>query len=130
MRKIHYTDNYLLKPYHPVTVFIIGAGGTGSQVITNLARMDTALQASGHPGLHVTLFDPDTVTQANIGRQLFSETELGMNKATAAVRHGWRKAAVILRQEHQKTGMTNRSWQTLSLPARTMYGHGSTCGDF
>ena len=50
-----------------------------------LARMDTALQASGHPGLHVTLFDPDTVTQANIGRQLFSETELGMNKATAAV---------------------------------------------
>ena len=40
MRKIHYTDNYLLKPYHPVTVFIIGAGGTGSQVITNLARID------------------------------------------------------------------------------------------
>ena len=138
MRKIHYTDNYLLKPYHPVTVFIIGAGGTGSQVITNLARMDTALQASGHPGLHVTLFDPDTVTQANIGRQLFSETELGMNKATAAVTRvnrffgtAWMaKAAVILRQEHQKTGMTNRSWQTLSLPARTMYGHGSTCGDF
>ena len=85
MRKIHYTDNYLLTPYPPVTVFIIGAGGTGSQVITNLARMDTALQASGHPGLHVTLFDPDTVTQANIGRQLFSETELGMNKAIAAV---------------------------------------------
>lgn len=137
MKKIHYTDNYLLKPYHPVTVFIIGAGGTGSQVVTNLARMNAALQASGHPGLHVTLFDPDTVTQANIGRQLFSEAELGMNKAIAAVtrvnrfsvRHGWRKAAVILRQEHQKTGMTNRSWQTLSLPARIMYGHGLTCGD-
>ena len=143
----NYTDNYLLKPYHPVTVFIIGAGGTGSQVITNLARMDTALQASGHPGLHVTLFDPDTVTQANIGRQLFSETELGMNKAIAAVTRinrffgtawmvsarvgdGGRSPAVILRQEHRKTGMPNRSWQTLSLPARTMYGHGSTCGDF
>ena len=68
-----------------MTVHVIGAGGTGSQVATNLARMDTALQASGHPGLHVTLFDPDTVTQANIGRQLFSETELGMNKAIAAV---------------------------------------------
>ena len=53
MKKIHYTDNYLLKPYHPVTVFIIGAGGTGSQVVTNLARMNAALQASGHPGLHV-----------------------------------------------------------------------------
>ena len=44
MRKIHYTDNYLLKPYHPVTVFIIGAGGTGSQVVTNLARMNAALR--------------------------------------------------------------------------------------
>nr|WP_294481635.1 PRTRC system ThiF family protein [uncultured Bacteroides sp.] len=85
MKRIHYTDNYLLKPYHPVTVFIAGAGGTGSQVITNLARMSMALQALGHPGLHVTVFDPDTVSEANIGRQLFSESELGQNKAVALV---------------------------------------------
>lgn len=39
MKKIHFTDRYLLNPRHPVTVFVIGAGGTGSQVITNLARM-------------------------------------------------------------------------------------------
>ena len=26
MKKIHYTDRYLLNPYHPVTVFVIGAG--------------------------------------------------------------------------------------------------------
>lgn len=63
MRKIHYTDQYLLNPYHPVTVFVIGAGGTGSQVVTGLARMGMALQALGHPGLHVTVFDPDTVTE-------------------------------------------------------------------
>ena len=44
-----------------------------------------ALQALGHPGLHVTVFDPDTVSQANIGRQLFSETELGLNKAVSLV---------------------------------------------
>ena len=85
MRKIHYTDKYLLSPYHPVTVFVVGAGGTGSQVVTNLARMSMALQALGHPGLHVTVFDPDTVSQANIGRQLFSETELGLNKAVSLV---------------------------------------------
>lgn len=85
MKKIHYTDNYLLRPYHPVTVFVVGAGGTGSQVVTNLARMDTALQALGHPGLHVTVFDPDVVTEANIGRQLFSEAELGQSKAMAIV---------------------------------------------
>ena len=85
MKKIHYTDSYLLKPYHPVTIHVAGAGGTGSQVITNLARMSMALQALGHPGLHVTVFDPDTVSQANIGRQLFSETELGLNKAVSLV---------------------------------------------
>ena len=87
MKKIHFTDRYLLNPRHPVTVFVIGAGGTGSQVITNLARMSMALQALGHPGLHVTVFDPDTVSQANIGRQLFSETELGLNKAVSLVTH-------------------------------------------
>lgn len=85
MKKIHYTDYYLLRPYHPVTIFVVGAGGTGSQVITNLARMDTALQALGHPGLHVTVFDPDVVTEANIGRQLFSEADLGQSKAMAIV---------------------------------------------
>ena len=85
MKKIHFTDRYLLNPRHPVTVFVIGAGGTGSQVITNLARMSMALQALGHPGLHVTVFDPDTVSLANIGRQLFSETELGLNKAVSLV---------------------------------------------
>ena len=50
MKKIHYTDRYLLNPYHPVTVFVIGAGGTGSQVATGLARISVALQALGHPG--------------------------------------------------------------------------------
>lgn len=85
MKRIHFTDNYLLNPYHPVTVFVAGAGGTGSQVITNLARMSVALQALGHPGLHVTVFDSDTVSEANIGRQLFNEAELGLNKAVALV---------------------------------------------
>lgn len=85
MKKIHHTDNYLLRPNHPVTIFVVGAGGTGSQVIANLARMDMALRALGHPGLHVTVFDSDTVSEANIGRQLFSETEIGQNKAMAIV---------------------------------------------
>mgnify|MGYP001634191074 CR=1 FL=1 len=85
MKKIHYTDSYLLSPRHPVSIFVIGAGGTGSQVVTNLARMDMALRSLGHPGLHVTVFDPDTVSEANIGRQLFSETEVGLNKAVALV---------------------------------------------
>lgn len=85
MKRIHFTDNYLLSPHHPVTIFVIGAGGTGSQVVTNLARMNLALQSLGHPGLHVTLFDSDIITEANIGRQLFSESEVGQNKAVALI---------------------------------------------
>lgn len=60
MKRVHYTDSYLMSPQHPVTVNLIGAGGTGSQVLTCLARLDTALRGLGHPGLFVTLYDPDT----------------------------------------------------------------------
>ena len=117
MKKIHFTDRYLLNPRHPVTVFVIRAGGTGSQVITNLARMSMALQALGHPGLHVTVFDPDTVSQANIGRQLFSETELGLNKAVSLVTRincffGFLPGIFL------KTAQ-----QISSLPVRTIYVH-------
>ena len=72
MKRVHYTDSYLINPQHPVTVNLIGAGGTGSQVLTCLARLDITLRALGHPGLFVTLYDPDIVTESNIGRQLFS----------------------------------------------------------
>lgn len=74
-----------MNPQHPVTVNIIGAGGTGSQVLTGLARLDVTLRALGHPGLFVTLYDPDIVTEANIGRQLFGYSDMGLNKAQCLV---------------------------------------------
>ena len=85
MKRVHYIDNYLLNPQHPVTVNLIGAGGTGSQVLTCLARLDVTLRALGHPGLFVTLYDPDIVTDANIGRQLFGCSDLGLNKAQCLI---------------------------------------------
>lgn len=81
----HYVHNYILAPYHELTVNVIGCGGTGSQVMTALGRMSYALKKLGHPGLHVTAFDADIVTAANCGRQLFSEQEIGSNKAAALV---------------------------------------------
>ncbi len=81
----HYVHNYILDPYHELTVNVIGCGGTGSQVMTALGRMNYALKKLGHPGLHVTAFDADIVTAANCGRQLFSEQEIGSNKASALV---------------------------------------------
>lgn len=85
MKKVHFTHNYLLNPYHPLSVYVIGAGGTGSQVVTALARIDYALRCLGHKGLHVTVFDDDVVTAANLGRQLFTPMEVGCNKGVALV---------------------------------------------
>ncbi len=85
MKRIHFSDKYLLSPQHPVTVCVIGAGGTGSQVLSNLARIDVTLRALNHPGLFVTVYDPDEVSAANIGRQLFGGADLGLNKGVCLV---------------------------------------------
>lgn len=83
--KHHFTHNYILNPMHRLTVAVIGAGGTGSQVLPELARMDLALSKLGHPGLYVTVFDDDIVTDANIGRQLFSISDIGLPKSMVLV---------------------------------------------
>lgn len=66
---------------HPITVNMIGAGGTGSQVLTCLGRINHSLVALGKPGLHVRTFDPDIISEANPGRQLFSPAEEGEYKS-------------------------------------------------
>ena len=80
---VHFTDNYLINPANPVSVNLIGAGGTGSQMLTALARINHSLIALNHAGLHVNIFDDDIVTEGNLGRQLFAGSELGLNKAVA-----------------------------------------------
>jgi len=85
MSAVHYTDAYLLNPQHKVTVNLIGMGGTGSQVLTCLARLNESLIGLGHAGIHVRAWDPDDVTMPNIGRQLFSHADIGANKAIALV---------------------------------------------
>ncbi len=82
---IHYTHPYLRHPQHKVTIDLVGMGGTGSQVLTSLARMNEALMGLDHPGLHVRAWDADQVTTANMGRQLFSPADLHQNKATVLV---------------------------------------------
>lgn len=81
----HYTAPYILNPQHPITINVVGAGGNGSQVLTQLARIDHALKNLGHVGLHVTCYDPDIVTEANLGRQLFSAADLDLPKATVLI---------------------------------------------
>ena len=83
--KVHFTDNALINPTNPITVNLIGAGGTGSQVLTALARMNHALSELNHAGLSVRLWDDDVITEANLGRQLFAECELGLSKSVALI---------------------------------------------
>lgn len=85
MTRAHFTHKYLTNPQHPISINLIGAGGTGSQVLSCLGRLDATLVALGHPGLYVTVYDPDTVDEPNIGRQKFSPSDLGLNKAECLV---------------------------------------------
>jgi len=66
----------------PIRIDLVGIGGTGSQLVGGLARLHVALRSLGHPyGLSLTLWDGDNVSEANIGRQLFSPGDIGRNKA-------------------------------------------------
>jgi len=82
---VHIVDKEWLNPYNPIVVNLIGAGGTGGQVLTALARMHQALTMLDHPGLYVRLFDDDSVERANLGRQLFAVSELKQYKAVALI---------------------------------------------
>jgi PRTRC genetic system ThiF family protein len=81
---IHQIHPHLLN--RQVQVAVIGAGGTGSQLMNNLVRLHLALIALGHPGgLHVTLWDDDTVSEANVGRQSFYPGDIGSAKAATII---------------------------------------------
>ncbi|WP_417367261.1 PRTRC system ThiF family protein [Flavobacterium beibuense] len=84
-KNAHFIAPELLNPTNPISVCLIGAGGTGSQVLTGLARMSHSLQQLGHAGFQVSLWDDDVITDANRGRQLFAECEVGLSKATALI---------------------------------------------
>lgn len=79
---------HIVKNLHnrQVKISLLGVGGTGSLVLSGLVRLNHAILKLGHPyGIKVTVYDPDFVTEANIGRQLFTTDEIGQNKATCLV---------------------------------------------
>jgi hypothetical protein len=55
--KAHFTAPELLNLTNSIEVCLIGAGGTGLQVLTALARMGYSFQALGHAGFQVSLWD-------------------------------------------------------------------------
>jgi PRTRC genetic system ThiF family protein len=69
----------------PLRIALVGVGGTGSILAGELASLETTLRRLGHPGFDVTVFDPDRVSPANIGRQRYCEADLGLWKAVVSV---------------------------------------------
>lgn len=78
-------------PFHlvnrPVEIVVVGAGGTGSALLTELFQMSYLLEkvSQGQVRLNVTVYDDDAVSYANIGRQNFFPCDVGLNKATVLV---------------------------------------------
>jgi PRTRC genetic system ThiF family protein len=90
----HYIEPYFRNPTHPISVIMIGCGGNGTAMLNQLARINASLLALDHVGIHVTVYDDDTVSPYNIGRQQFSPQDIGNNKATTLVTrlnrfYGW-----------------------------------------
>jgi PRTRC genetic system ThiF family protein len=70
----------------PWKVVVVGAGGTGSAFLPSLARLHHAMVELGHPGgIECTVYDDDTVSEFNVGRQGFYPNDVGQYKATLLV---------------------------------------------
>lgn len=77
------TETGMEKPWR---ILVLGAGGTGSEMIDALCRLDYALGHLSHPGLKLTIQDGDVVAAANVGRQRFLPADVGANKAELLAR--------------------------------------------
>jgi PRTRC genetic system ThiF family protein len=69
-----------LVPAAPLTVVLVGCGGTGSHLAQSLARLAVHLRDQGQP-FSLCFIDGDHVEAQNVGRQLFAPSDSGSNKA-------------------------------------------------
>jgi len=105
---VHKIHSELL--HEKVHITLVGAGGNGSQMLSGLARLHRSLLALGHPhGLHVICYDPDQVSEANVGRQLYSPSDVGHYKAVLLIHrlncfHGLDWQAIPLKYQGWQDG--------------------------
>ncbi|MCA9943352.1 MAG: ThiF family adenylyltransferase [Ardenticatenaceae bacterium] len=81
---IDFTPTYraLLGETERMELYLVGTGGTGSALADALARILYHARQKGKD-VSLTLIDPDTVEEKNIGRQRFCQAEVGWPKASA-----------------------------------------------
>lgn len=112
--KYHYIPQVLVESQHKITVDIVGLGGTGSHVLTNIAMMSYAMKNVGKQPLFVRTFDPDIIHEHNIGRQAFSSSDIGKNKAVVLTerinryyRTDWSAFPMKYHERHHKADTSN-----------------------
>ena len=64
-----------------LNIALIGAGGSGSQMLSGLSKINYSMQQLAHKGFNLTVFDPSSVRLPNVGRQCFYPADIGSNKA-------------------------------------------------
>lgn len=63
-----------------INIALVGCGGTGSHLASGLVSIMQTLVAKGKR-VSMHFFDGDIVEEKNVGRQLFSPSDIGQNKA-------------------------------------------------
>lgn len=71
---------------HIQTITIVGLGGTGAQVARSVVRMVYDMKAARLHTPQIVLIDPDRVEHKNVGRQLYTEADIGQSKAHVLMR--------------------------------------------
>lgn len=71
----------LTRHRHQINIWVVGTGGTGGWLVSNLARLSKVMETSSNKKVTCTLVDPDIIEAKNIPRQNFIESEIGSNKA-------------------------------------------------
>lgn len=82
---MHIANTHIMQDTVPISVAVIGIGGTGSQILPQLAKLNYSLIKLGFHGINVSAYDNDEVSDSNIGRQLFSPCDIGRNKAVTLI---------------------------------------------
>lgn len=67
-------------------IVLVGCGGTGGGIARSLARLMFHMRNMRQDTPDLTFIDHDTIDETNIGRQMFTPAEIGMNKAQVMAR--------------------------------------------
>ena len=71
---------------HIQTITVVGLGGTGAQIARSVARMVYDMKGTRLHTPQIVLIDPDKVEHKNVGRQLYTEADVGQSKAHVLMR--------------------------------------------